>query len=334
MISPGRNNFVGIWNWDSAFHAIGMLDFDKELAKEQILGFLQFQLENGMLPDVIWESGVIEDNFSKPPVMASAAEKVFHETGDYDFLKKVYPQLVFNANFWERERMFGGLFHYDANQDKENYLKWVGYETGWDNSPRWDKEPYNCWAIDLNCYMVMTYRSLAVMAEKLGEDSKEWKIKETLLTSEIEKRLWNENLEAYTDYNFKKESFINVLSPASFMPLYVGIAPESRAEKMNQIAIDHFLPGMPTVAYDDPSYSRDYWRGPCWLNVAFFAAKGLYDYGFIDSARTIKDTILTWVENDGDYIHENYDAKTGEGLCYPEFSWSSVFVREFIKQIK
>ena len=151
-----------------------------------------------------------------------------------------------------------------------------------------------------------------------------------LLTRLIEERLWNENLQAYTDYNFAKERAIDVLSPASFMPLFIGIAPKNRAEKMNKIAIEHFLPGMPTVSYNDPSFCTDYWRGPCWLNVAYFAAKGLYDYGFKDTAKTIKDTILTWVDRDGDFIHENYNSKTGEGLYYPEFSWSSVFVRKFI----
>ena len=99
---------------------------------------------------------------------------------------------------------------------------------------------------------------------------------------------------------------------------------------MNEIAKDHFLPGMPTVAYDDPTYCNNYWRGPCWLNVAYFAAKGLKDYGFIETAETVKETILDWVYNDGDYVHENYNAKTGEGLYAAYFSWSCVFVRQFI----
>ena len=117
------------------------------------------------------------------------------------------------------------------------------------------------------------------------------------------------------------------------MPLFVKLASRERAEMMDKIAKEHFLPGMPTVAYTndayDDKYDHAYWRGPCWLNVAYFAAKGLMNYGFCDTAVAIRDTILGWVESDGDSVHENYNATTGKGLCSDHFSWSCVFAREF-----
>ncbi len=85
------------------------------------------------------------------------------------------------------------------------------------------------------------------------------------------------------------------MSPASFMPLYIGIATEERTGYM-----------------------------------ARFAAKGLKDYGYYKTAEGILGTILSWVEHDGEYIHENYNSITGEGLYNPKFSWSAVFVIEFI----
>lgn len=133
-----------------------------------------------------------------------------------------------------------------------------------------------------------------------------------------------------TDYDFVCNEASEVLTPALFMPLYIEMADPIRAEQMNEIAKKHFLPGMPTVAYDSETYSNEYWRGPCWLNVAYFAAKGLKKYGFDESANTIRDTILDRVDRDGIYIHENYDAVTGDGLCCKNFSWSCVFVRLFI----
>ena len=334
MISPG-GKFAGVWNWDSAFHAIGMTYFDCELAKEQILGFLQFQIENGMLPDVVWENGEIEDNFSKPPVMAYAAARVFEKDRDLEFLEEAYEKLVKNEKFWVEKRCVEGLFHYDVN-DPDNcgsytYTESVGYESGWDNSPRWDTNPQNYWAIDLNCFMVLTYTSLAYMADALGKSSECWTDKANKLSQLIEEKLWNDDIKAYTDYNFVDNISSEILTPASFMPLFTGISSKDRAECMNKIAIKNFLPGMPTVSYNHPSYSTDYWRGPCWLNVAYFAAKGLKDYGFDETAQTIRSTILKWVYEDGEFIHENYDAITGEGLCVNQFSWSCVFVLEFIE---
>lgn len=339
LISPNKGDFPegfpGVWNWDTAFHAEAMLEFDKEIAKEQIVGFLQFQKENGLLPDVIFENGDIEDRLSKPPVMAAAALRVYKSTEDLSFLKEVYKKLALNASFWENERFNNGLFHYDADCDRSDrklYYKLVGFESGWDNSPRWDDEPYNYYTVDLNCYMVTMYRALREMAEALGENGEEWHKKEKDLCESIESRLWNEEIGAYADYNFSKCKFSSVLSPASFMPLYIGTASKERAARMNEVAIDNFLPGMPSVSYNDPEYSNDYWRGPCWLNVAYFAAKGLKAYGYDKTANTVRDTILDWVYNDGEYVHENYDAKTGKGLKVKNFSWSCVFVRKFINE--
>lgn len=337
MISPSKGYFLGIWNWDSAFHAIGMIDFDIEIAKEQIEGFLQFQKADGLLPDVIWEDGRIVDAYSKPPVMAYAAFKVYEACGDTEFLKKVYPKLVLNEKFWSEKRFHNGMFHYDADRsdgcDDKQYNLRVGYETGWDNSPRWDGGPQNLWPVDLNCFMVMTYRSLSEMAKVLNLGFEEWLNKEKRLTANIEKYLWNERLNAYTDYDFVKNTSSDVLSPASFMPLFIEISSKERARDMDIIARKHFLPGMPTVAYDNPEYSTHYWRGPCWINTAYFAAKGLKNYGFNETAETVKNTVLEWLYKDGDTFHENYNSKTGEGQNNPDFSWSCVFAREFIKNI-
>jgi len=336
MIAPSRYpGFKGIWNWDSAFHAIGMISIDIELAKEQILGFLQFQKENGFLPDVIRENGTIEDRIGKPPVMAWASLRVYEASRDNEFLQTVYEALVKNEDFWVKERMQGGLFHYDAERrddcDDEEYRICVSWESGWDEHPRWDQEPQNIWPVDLNSYMVMTYDALTLMARHLGFNDIQWIEKSKMLKNLIDEVLWDEKRGSYLDYNFKTQSFLTILSPASFMPLFVGFASKERAEKMNNIAKKHFMPCMPMVAFDDPKFDvTAYCRGACWLHMAYMAAKGLKDYGFDDTADTIKNTILNWVHNDGDMIHENYNSLTGEGKCNAYFSWSCVFVREFI----
>ena len=328
---------TGIWNWDSAFHAIGVLKWDPELAKEQILGFIQYQLPNGMFIDVIHANGQMADCSSKPPVLAWAAAEVYKETKDLNFLQKVYPKFVQNEEFWCRERFYKGLFRYGADMNKVPFDKvdlYVRWESGWDDSVRWDKPCSDYWSIDLNCFAVMMYRGISTMARALGyeADAMFYEKKEKTLIENINKYLWNDEIKAYVDTNRFTGEPSNVMTPASFTPLYIEIATQERAEYMSQFARDKnkFYPGMPTVAYDDPEYSQKYWRGNTWLNVAYFAAKGLKNYGFDKIADGIRDTILTWVENDGECIHENYNSTTGEGLFCSKFSWSCVFVMEFI----
>ncbi len=334
---PKDAGSCGIWNWDSAFHAIGALYWDPALAKEQILGFTQYQLENGMFIDMKRRNGEVNDCSSKPPVLAWAAGEIVKRTGDLEFAHLVYPRFVRNEAFWRRERCYKGLFRYGADLDKVPFSQvdeYIRYESGWDNSVRWDSPCSDYWPIDLNCYAVMMYRGMAILADAVGDatEAAVYRTREKLLSEEIEKRLWNDEKETYSDTNRFTGDISPIMTPASFMPLYIGIARPERAALMARFARDpeKLYPGMPTVAYDDPAYSVGYWRGNTWLNVAYFAAKGLLDYGYTDVARQIRDTILSWVKKDGDCIHENYNSKTGEGLFCTHFSWSSVYVLEFI----
>ena len=333
-IVPGLRYFRGIWNWDTAFHAMGVRHWDIELAKECIEGFIQFQCEDGMFPDVIFETGRIAQRSAKPPVLPWAAELICREEMDIEFIKRVYPRFAANEKFWTERRCYNGLFYYDAGEpEKELYERYIRYESGWDDSVRWDKPILELWPIDLNCFMVMFYRAMKYFSEQLElkQDAAKWAEKEAKLVKLINEELWDDVQKCYVDVNrFTKEKS-DVLSPASFMPLYVQIASKDRAECMNALACDRnkFYSGMPTVAYDHPEHSDGYWRGRTWLNVAYFAAKGLKNYGF-PVGDEIKATILGWCEKYKEAIHENYNSVTGAPMGHENFSWSATFVIEFI----
>lgn len=334
VISPWIGGGEGIWNWDSAFHAMTVSRFDTPLAKDCIDCFMGFQLEDGMLPDVVYANGKIIDNYSKPPVMAWAVLTVFERDGDIDFLADNYERLVAYEAFWTRDRQDRGLFFYSAqkNPEKDDYLH-PRWESGWDNSPRWDRPIVDMWAIDLNCYMVIYYRTMSKMAKYLNKPHEQWDDKEKVLSALIEKQLFDEKAGAYVDRSRSSGEYSKVLSPASFMPLFVGIASKDHAAAMERLALDKnkFYPGMPTVSYDDPTFSNGYWRGQTWLNVAYFAAKGLRTYGYVNTADQIKEFLLDMVyDNSEQGIFENYDTVNRKGMYCDSFSWSAAFVIEFI----
>ena len=334
VISQWSGPCAGMWNWDSAFHAMTVSRFDTQLAKNCIDCFTRFQLDNGMFPDVVYVDGRIVDNYSKPPVLPWATLAVFEADRDMDFLRVNYDRYVKNEEFWVRDRSDRGMFFYSAQSAPEanGYLH-PRYESGWDNSPRWDKTIVDLWCIDLNCFMVLFYRSMEKMAEYLGESGKCWAEKGKALEALIEATLFDDERRCYADRNRKTGEFNDVLSPASFMPLYIGIVSQERAADMERLAKDteKFYPGMPTVTYDCPAYCTDYWRGQTWLNVAYFAAKGLKDYGFDGTADGIKEFLLSMIYDELPRgIFENYDSKNRRGKFNPSFSWSSAFIIEFI----
>ena len=337
-------SFAGIWNWDSAFHMVGVSRFDKKLAQEQMEAFFLFQKESGMLPDVIRmpvKENEILDKYGKPPVWAWAMERLDKRCPDDDFLRNMYPKLILNESFWRTERYNDndGLFFYSTTEKgklRDTYIRW---ESGLDDSIRFDDGVIEfLYPIDLNCFMVSFYRSMQYLAlrQKLTLDAQKWSEREKALTERIMKVLWSEEDKCFFDWNFRDKCFVRVITPAIYMPLWVKIATPEQAAFVEKYASDpkKLYPCMPTVALDHPKMDPlGYWRGSVWMNVAYFAIKGLYEYGFRNTAMDIRNTLLDWTDKD-ETIHENYNPITGEGKCKRDFSWSCVFAIEMILDMK
>jgi putative isomerase len=84
----------------------------------------------------------------------------------------------------------------------------------------------------------------------------------------------------------------------------------------------------PTVAADHPKFSPEdgYWRGPVWLDQAYFAIEGIRKYGYREDASRFSQQLydrLEGVKEGQTPIRENYHPLTGEGLESSHFSWSA-----------
>lgn len=350
-IMPSPANFCGVWNWDSAFHVIGVSKWSESYARDQLRLFLDFfQLPDGMYCDCIREG---EDKIAhttikrpldgfqmvtvctKPPVFGWAAWVFDRKFRDDRLLAEIYPSLVKNVGWWRAKRYHpeAGLFHYDGNaEDPAERKVAAGWESGMDDSPRWDGDAWNFYAIDLNCYMTATYAALGDFAERLGkkDEAAKWRGEAKALAARIEERLFDRKDGCYYDYNFKTKEYSRILSPASFAPLFFGIASKEHAAAMAAKA-PRMSPGWPTVSYDDPKYDPcGYWRGRTWFNVAYMALKGLKFYGYDEIAEAGRKELLGWVRNDPGVIYENYNSKSGLPMGAPHFGWTSTFILSFI----
>jgi len=335
-IMPALGTYRGVWNWDSAFHAEALSMWDPELARDQIRILFDKQLPTGALPDVIFEDGRTVTDFTKPPVMGWAIAVVDHRSPDDTFLNTMYPKLIKLGEFFEQHRggASDGLFFYGGAH--------AGMDAGWDNSIRWDNgyldpktDDKRLWAVDLNCYMFSHYRALAYIAARLHKpgDAKKWDAKAAELANRINERLWDETIGAYVDRDRLTHANGPALSPVAFMPLFVHIVPPPRALRLAQLAEepDRFYPGMPSAAYDTPGYdSSAYWRGPAWVNVSFFALKGLKDNGYGDLAEKMKANLLGWIDKNSDSLYEYYDSKDGKGLGARAYGWTAAFALSFV----
>ena len=152
------------WSWDAAFNAIGLATIDLPRARRELDSLFAGQWRNGLLPHIVfdsaadgywpgpaqWEckahseeapaapatSGIID-----PPVHAIAVDRILalaEQAGGAELERTrewaaaIYPRLLAWHRFLHRDRA-----------DKETGLMTLfhGWESGTDNSPRWDA-PY------------------------------------------------------------------------------------------------------------------------------------------------------------------------------------------------
>lgn len=159
---PSLEHYPFQWFWDSCFHAIAWTHFDVERAKKEIRSLLAWQEPSGFIPHVIfwdqdkfrrsllhwhyWESKgtwtflpwVPKPKTSaemQPPVLAQAAERIFHASGDREFVKEILPRL---------EQYYRWVAHVRDPRNEGLISIIAPFEGGLDYSPAYDPAPGVC----------------------------------------------------------------------------------------------------------------------------------------------------------------------------------------------
>jgi putative isomerase len=333
---PTKAFYVGAWLWDSALHAIAFRHVEPELARNQIRVMLANQLPDGMLPDAIFDEGVVAEighpihaKVTKPPIMAWAALKVHETDPNVDFLKEIYEPLKRENAWW---------FEYN-DDDRDGIVQYTHpYSSGLDNSPLWDHGlPVE--SPDINTYLVIQMNSLAKIAKLISKDdeAKEWRKKANVLTQRMIEHLWDEESGIFNALHNEKP--IPVLTPFNLYPMWTGQLPK----EMNQRLLAHLQDlsefwgryALPTVAYNDPAYSADkMWRGPVWANINYFFIEVLNIIGESQLARELREKTLNMIASQAG-MREYYNSQSGEapGSAAPIFGWSAaVFIELAIQE--
>jgi glycogen debranching enzyme len=314
--------FTGIYLWDSAFIALIWNKWDPSIAKQIIQSVLQFQRHDGRIPHVVSIQGISE--WSQPAVLAWAAERIARSTNDVDFARKVYPALRLSNEWMFRERRLkNGLFFWEHP-----------YESGIDNSPRFGTRDESKFldtrefaSIDASSYAAMDLEALksiaqliltnpltAAEAKSLREDIERYTKQHSDLATQIRDLLWDEKSSYFYDLNIKTGELFKIPTIASFFPLTAGVATEAQAAKLiahlaNPAEFNTKIP-FPTVARNHPTFEKDCWRGPVWVNTAYLTIQGMKRYGATalakDMAWRLVDGVYTTWENTGDFV-EFYD---------------------------
>ncbi|MER6106328.1 trehalase family glycosidase [Streptomyces sp. NPDC001832] len=322
----------------------------------------------GMVPDVIFYNdpsrggGNWNERNSKPPLAAWAVWEVYAKTGDKAFLREMYPKLAAYQAWWYRNRDHdhNGLAEYGAtvdpaNNSPEERRLAAAWESGMDNAPRFDAAlgtdiianhaadgtllgySLNQESVDLNSYLAADQGYLARIAGAMGggADAKRWKQRSAATSAAVSTKMYSPADGWFHDTALDTGAPLTARGRGieGAVPLWIGAASETQARAVRDNLTDpkEFATTVPfpTVAKSSPYFSPTaYWRGPVWLDQAYFALGGLRRYGYGKDADALTDQLLTrasGLARNGP-IMENYDPTTGGPLNSPNFSWSAALL--------
>jgi putative isomerase len=340
--------FNGFWSWDSWKHAVGLSYYDLRLAKEQVKLMFKFQTEDGFVADCVYRDTTIEaHNYrdTKPPLSAWAVAKIYEKDKDLEFVKYMYPKLKKYHYWWynKRDHDQDGLCEYGSTDGSLIAAKW---ESGMDNAIRFDnskilkneKEAYSLdqESVDLNAYLYAEKLFLAELSEALNNgDASQYKNDADILKTKIQTQFYDKNDGWFYDTNLEGNKFIKGEGSEGWTALWANAATQQQAEavKNKMMNPEKFYTKVPfqTMSADHEKFDplKGYWRGPNWLDQAYFGVKGLHNYAFHEEADKAAMQILEGAEGllgKGKSIRENYHPLTGEGLHAKNFSWSAAHV--------
>ncbi len=291
----------------------------------------------------------------------------------YDKLK-----LYHNWWYTNRDHDKNGVAEYGAmvhrlNNSQEEIIQAAAWESGMDNAIRFDVKgvgdddygvlvlenrvngklvgySINQESVDLNAYLYQEKMYLAQMAEILGfdTDKEQYHKQAQALKHYINTYMYDKETGYYYDLQFDQKGNRKLLTnrgkgTEGFIPLFSMVADDDRAKAvalniLNTNIMNTYMP-FPTASRDNPKFSpTEYWRGPVWLDQAYFGIVGLDNYGFKKEAIAMALKLVEHAEGllgEGS-IRENYNPLNGDGLHCTNFSWSAsvyyLLYKDFIQE--
>lgn len=342
-VVPSVLGYVGVWQWDAYFIALGLKHGDFKLAKTQLELVLGFPKENGQLQDVIHDSGILSSfsdlpeaelksyakakglnaaqlsriPITKPPLATWAVMNLAQFAGETSLYGQFFDVLVRQHNWW-----------WSTTSASANNLPCYQhpFSSGLDDSPCFDDfQPAT--PPDLISYLMLEGKLLIEIADLMG-----FEFDCSLESSRLQKlrialdQCWDAEQSLYKTWietGFNKSKTI-----LTMLPLLTELG-EDRTSDLVELLLNPAQfggePVVPTVSRTDAKYSSSrMWRGPVWANTNLLIIEGLEARGKKSEARELAlKTLQLIAKNGGSY--EYYNSETGQPAesAVACFSWTA-----------
>ena len=351
FLDPAANYRGQLWDWDSYFCGLALIDVYDETAeyvKGCVLNFVDHIAPDGSIPYMMKVSPPNKLSYATPkhdingrasdsdlnsikPLLAQMTVLACSKLNDKEWVNEIYGALKMHIEHWETaQKCESGLF------------VWRSYRgSGTDNHPAIYGRPLNsCAGVELNCFMYREYLSMAEIAMMCNDEKSADKYKKSAeeLAEAVNLHMWDEidGLYYHLDVQSQKPKLalqdvtwdvpLKFRTWTCFLPMWAGIAPEDRAERMvkehlinpNEFWSDY---GLRTLAKNEKMYSvtemsnPSNWQGPIWIVSTYLMFNGLIKYGYGEIATKVCENLLTNLIrdiNECGMLHEYYNPETGK----------------------
>ncbi|MDJ0333615.1 hypothetical protein QMG83_00090 [Salinibacterium sp. G-O1] len=349
-VVPSKIGYVGLWQWDAYFIAIGLRHGDPELAREQLDIAFRFPTATGQLPDVVHDEGVLASSddlpphdlevlrahgssiadpaapvpLTKPPLAGWALRKVLESTPAQDrtavasWANAAWDTIARSQDWW--------FVHSDLDGDG---MPEYGhpYSSGLDDSPIFDG-PFPLASPDLGAYLVLQDRELARHFTEQGNAERAeacGRRADATLAGLL--AMWDAATGRFLPH--AGERIVRSYTAVSLLPLLTGELPAVRAELLVAALSDPAqfgtTWGVPTVAANDPDFSDErMWRGPVWVNINALLVEGLRSSGYpAEATRLAEQTVALVIHGRGPSEYFNPSTGHKAHTATTSFGWSA-----------
>jgi len=325
-----------LWDWDAFFvglHLISENRADGVYLKNWCLNFLQYTEADGQTPGGIrpW-SGRDARLYHIKPLMGQAAYYASASLGDFGWVGPVWEKMQAAVTYRERK----------MSDPATGLVKWWdSLESGADNNAALVRTYHNSIAaVDVNAFLFLDYRAMAVVAERLGKagHARAFDERARRLAAAVNERLWDPDDATYYNYDTVGRSWLRHVTYSNQVALWARLASKDQAKSMIERHLlnprELWAPhGLRSLAADDPLYNNENvikpysnWQGPVWPHANWMVMHALLHYGYPEAALQLAERVASLCLEDlarNGMMHENYQAETGAPLAAPGFiSWN------------
>ena len=161
MTSAAPKLYPHMWSWDAAFVAVGLAPLSVERAVVELDTLLSAQWKNGMIPHIVFANGVdgyfpgptrwdvnalaahaplgtATSGITQPPVHAIAVQRILDHSRRHGRTTRAVAEEFLDRRWSDLVRWHRWLAEARDLDGNGRIALYHGWESGMDNSPRWD----------------------------------------------------------------------------------------------------------------------------------------------------------------------------------------------------